>query len=74
MKVLLDECTPHVLTRLLTDFEITSVQDLGWSGITNGSLLQLAETQFDVLITSDKNLKHQQNLSNRQRCNYSAAN
>jgi len=66
MKLLLDECTPHVLKRLLTGFEITTVQDLGWAGITNGSLLQLAEEHFDVLITSDQNLKYQQNLSGRQ--------
>ena len=66
MKILLDECTPHVLKRLLTGYEITTVQDLGWSGITNGSLLQLAEGQFDVLITSDQNLKYQQNLSGRR--------
>ena len=66
MKILLDECTPHVLKRLLTGFQITTVQDLGWSGITNGALLELAEGQFDVLITSDQNLKYQQNLSDRQ--------
>lgn len=66
MKILLDECTPHVLKRLLTGFEIKTVQDQGWSGITNGALLQLAEGQFDVFITSDQNLKYQQNLSRRQ--------
>lgn len=66
MKILLDECTPHVLKRLLTGFEITTVQDLGGAGITNGSLLQLAEGRFDVLITSDQNLKYQQNLTGRQ--------
>lgn len=66
MKILLDECTPHVLKRLLTGFEIKTVQDQGWAGITNGRLVQLAEKQFDVLITSDQNLKYQQNLSNRQ--------
>ena len=66
MKILLDECTPHVLKRLLTEVEITTMQDLGWTGITNGSLLQLAEGQFDVLITSDQNLRYQQNLANRQ--------
>lgn len=66
MKILLDECTPHVLKRLLTGFEITTVQDLGWSGITNGSLLDLADKQFDVLITSDQNLKYQQNLARRR--------
>ncbi len=66
MKILLDECTPHVLKRLLTEVQITTVQNLGWTGITNGSLLQLAEGQFDVLITSDQNLRYQQNLANRQ--------
>lgn len=66
MKLLLDECTPHVLKRLLTGFEIRTVQDLGWAGITNGKLLRLAEGHFDVLITSDQNLKYQQNLSGRQ--------
>ncbi|HSE18070.1 MAG TPA: DUF5615 family PIN-like protein [Pyrinomonadaceae bacterium] len=66
MKILLDECTPHVLKRLLTGFEIKTVHDQGWSGITNGALLRLAEGQFDVLITSDQNLRYQQNLANRQ--------
>ncbi|HJP91721.1 MAG TPA: DUF5615 family PIN-like protein [Pyrinomonadaceae bacterium] len=66
MKILLDECTPHVLKRLLTRFEIVTVQELGWSGITNGALLQLAEGRFEVLITSDQNLKYQQNLTGRQ--------
>lgn len=66
MKVLLDECTPHVLKRILTNVEITTVQELGWSGITNGSLLKRAETQFDVLITSDQNWKYQQNLAGVQ--------
>lgn len=43
MKVLLDECTPHVLKRLLTGIDITTVQEMGWSGITNGTLLRRAE-------------------------------
>lgn len=43
-----------------------TVQDQGWAGITNGTLIQLAEEHFDVLITSDQNLKYQQNLSDRQ--------
>jgi len=66
MKVLLDECTPHVLKRLLTGIEITTVQELGWSGITNGSLLRRAEGKFEVLITSDQNFKYQQNLAGVQ--------
>ena len=66
MKILLDECTPHVLKKLLTGFEIRTVQDQDWSGITNGALLSLAEKEFDVLITSDQNLKYQQNLSSKR--------
>lgn len=66
MKILLDECTPHVLKRLLTGFEIKTVQDQGWSGITNGKLVRLTEAQFDVLITSDQNLRYQQNLAKRR--------
>ena len=62
MKALLDECTPHVLKRLLSDFEIATVQEFGWTGITNGALLRLANDQFDVFITTDKNLRYQQNL------------
>jgi hypothetical protein len=55
-----------VLKRLLTEFEIKTVQDLGWTGIKNGALLRLAEQHFDVFITSDQGLKYQQNLANRQ--------
>jgi hypothetical protein len=60
MKILLDECKPHMLKKFLTDFEVITVQELGWAGITNGALLQLAEDEFDVLITSDQNPKYQQ--------------
>jgi len=66
VKILLDECTPHVLKKLLTGFEIKTVQDQGWSGITNGALLRLSEGQFDVFITSDQNIRYQQNLAERQ--------
>ena len=57
---------PHMLKKFLTDFEVTTVQELGWAGITNGALLQLAEDEFDALITSDQNLKYQENLTRRQ--------
>ena len=42
------------------------MQDEGWSGVTNGALLRLAERQFEGFITSDRNLKYQQNLAGRQ--------
>jgi predicted nuclease of predicted toxin-antitoxin system len=66
MKILLDECTPRLLKRLLSEFEISTVQELGWTGVTNGALLGLAEDRFDVFITTDKNLRYQQNFSGKR--------
>jgi hypothetical protein len=43
-----------------------TVQEAGWSGKKNGELLDLAETDFDVLVTVDTNLRYQQNLSGRR--------
>ena len=39
---------------------------MGWTGVTNGALLGLAEDRFDVFITTDKNLRYQQNLAGKQ--------
>lgn len=66
MKILLDECTPRVMKRLLSEFEISTVQDKGWIGVTNGALLSMAENEFDVFVTTDKNLRYQQNLTGRR--------
>ena len=65
MKILLDECVPWPMHRLLTGHSCTSVQGQGWSGIRNGDLLQRAEAEFDLFITSDQNLRYQQNLAGR---------
>ncbi|HYH87163.1 MAG TPA: DUF5615 family PIN-like protein [Pyrinomonadaceae bacterium] len=62
MKVLLDECVPRKLKRELTEHEALTVTERGWSGIKNGKLLALAESEFDVFLTVDQNLKYQQNL------------
>jgi hypothetical protein len=64
MKVLLDECVPRKLRRELTDHEVFTVTERGWSGIKNGNLLALAAPEFDVFLTVDQNLKYQQNLKN----------
>lgn len=64
MKVLLDECVPRKLGRELTDHEVITVTERGWSGIKNGNLLALAAPEFDVFLTIDQNLKYQQNLKN----------
>lgn len=66
MKILLDECTPRVLKKLLPELDIHTVQEMGWAGVKNGDLLTAAAEQFDVFITTDKNLRYQQNLSGRK--------
>lgn len=63
MKILLDECVPWPMHLLLTDHSCTSVQAQGWSGIRNGDLLARAEAEFDLFITSDQNIRYQQNLA-----------
>lgn len=39
---------------------------MGWAGITNSKLIKLCEVKFDILITSDKNIIHQQNLTGKR--------
>ena len=63
MKIIIDECVPSIVKRGLPAREIVSVQDMGWAGIKNGELLKLISAEFDVFITSDKNLRYQQNLA-----------
>ena len=65
MKVLIDECLPHYLKRALAGHEVQTVQGARWSGIKNGELLALAETNFEVFLTADQNLRYQQNLAGR---------
>jgi predicted nuclease of predicted toxin-antitoxin system len=65
MKVLLDECAPKYLKRALTEHEVQTVQEAGWSGLKNGELLALAQEHFEVFVTADKNLRYQQNLKER---------
>ncbi len=62
MKIIIDECVPSIVKRGLPGRNIVSVQDMGWAGIKNGKLLRLVAAEFDVFITSDKNLRYQQNL------------
>ena len=66
MKVLLDECVPWPMHRLLAGHDCTTAQKRGWGGIKNGDLLQQAEVEFDLFITSDQNMRYQQNLAGRQ--------
>ncbi|MBK9528620.1 MAG: DUF5615 family PIN-like protein [Acidobacteria bacterium] len=62
MRIIIDECVPSIVKRI-ADRNIVSVQEMGWAGIKNGELLKRVAAEFDVFITSDKNLRYQQNLS-----------
>jgi len=62
VRVLLDECLDRRLARDLRGFEVFTVPQMGWAGVKNGKLMALAETEFDVFITVDRNLSFQQNL------------
>ena len=63
MRVLLDESLPRPFAALLSGHEIQTVAAVGWNGKENGELLRLAADRFDVLLTADRNLEHQQNLT-----------
>ena len=47
-------------------YECLTVQEAGWAGKSNGELLSLAETAFEVFVTLDTNLRYQQNLAGRR--------
>jgi hypothetical protein len=57
---------PQPLRRHLGEFEISTAQEMGWGRVKNGELLKRAEGVFDVFLTADQRLKHQQNLDGRQ--------
>ena len=63
MKLLLDECTPARLRFDFAGHEVRTLDQAGLKGLKNGVLLRTAGREFDVLITVDQNIPHQQNLS-----------
>jgi len=63
MRVLLDENLPRRLTHEFDEgIEAQTVGQRGWKGTENGKLLRLAESAFDVFLTTDQGIPHQQNL------------
>lgn len=66
MKVLLDHCTPATLRKHLAPHEVKTARQMGWNGLENGDLLRKAQHQFDVMISTDSNIRYQQNLLNFQ--------
>jgi predicted nuclease of predicted toxin-antitoxin system len=66
MKLLLDECVVHDLKQDLAEHEVATATEAGFGGLTNGELLRAASTDYDVLITVDRNLPYQQNIRSLQ--------
>src|SRR4051794_34776491 len=67
MRILFDHGTPVPLRSSLTDHSITRTQDMGWDRLSNGELLTAAEQAgFELLPTTDKNIRYQQNLAGRK--------
>ena len=66
MRILFDQGTPVPLRQLLSGHSVSTAYEMGWSELANGDLLEAAEADFDALITTDQNLRYQQNLIGRR--------
>jgi len=65
MKLLLDECLPRKIRREFIGHEVFTIEEAGFKGLKNGKLIQSAvEAGFEVLISVDRNVEHQQNKAN----------
>ena len=66
MRILFDHGVPVPLRDHRSDHAIKTAYEVGWSTLRNGDLLANAEKQFDVFVTTDRNLRHQQNIAGRR--------
>ena len=67
MKILFDNGTPNPIAQSLAGHEVAFARQVGWHELTNGELIRQAEEAgYDVLLTSDKNIRYQQNLTARR--------
>ncbi len=66
MRILFDQGTPAPLREHLPGHSVETAYEKGWSALRNGELLAKAEATFDLPITTDRNLRHQQNLAERR--------
>ncbi len=66
MKILLDECVPWPMYKILSGHECKTAQQIGWASLKNGDLIKQADPEFDLFITADQNIRYQQNLSGRK--------
>jgi hypothetical protein len=66
VKILLDEGVSNIIQNRLSHLSISTIEEMGWRGIKNGTLLDFLTDKFQVLITTDKNIAYQQNLAKRR--------
>jgi hypothetical protein len=67
MRILFDHVTPRGIAPFLPGHIVTKAKDRGWDRLSNGSLLAEGERAgFDILLTADKNMRYQQNLTGRR--------
>jgi len=66
LRILFNQGTPVPLRNYFGAHKVVTAAEMGWSRLSNGELLDAAEKEFDVLITTDQALRTQQNLSGRK--------
>ena len=67
MRILFDHGAPSGIAKALRGHQVTEARDRGWDKISNGALLTLAESAgFDLLLTTDKRIRYQQNMTGRR--------
>jgi hypothetical protein len=67
MRILFDHGTPSGIAVSLSGHKVTEARERGWDRISNGELLEVAEAAgFEVLLTTDKRIRYQQNLTGRK--------
>ncbi len=62
MRILLDENIPIDFAAELPGHDVSTVVELGWSGVLNGELMRRARECCDVFVTLDRNIEFQQNI------------
>lgn len=65
MRVLLDGCVPKQLKNSLVGHAVETAPEMGWGDLDDGPLLNVMARRFDALVTVDKSLRYQQNLTRR---------
>jgi len=65
VRVLFDQGTPAPLRNYLREHQVVTAFEMGWSELSNGELIARGDEHFDLLVTTDKGLRYQQNLTRR---------